>query len=52
MLSFQKPAEADCVCEIVLQIPTMWRPCDIMNSEDTRSLGIDLILSDISIIKA
>lgn len=47
ILQLKNKAEVDFVCDIVFEIPVLWSPSDIMNSEDTRKLGIDLVLSDI-----
>lgn len=39
----------DSALTIQLRISYVWKPCEVMESSDERSLGIDILLSEINL---
>ncbi len=44
-------SQSESVLELMICTSRLWRPCDLLGTEDSRSLGIAIVLSKIEMIK-
>lgn len=47
-IDFEVP---ESILELTICTPLLWKPCDILGAEDSRNLGINIVLSKIKMIK-